>query len=304
MNESIGFIGTGHMGAPMVRNLLAAGYRVRVYDVEPAKVAALAEEGAVPTGSPAATVEPEGLVLSMVSNDAALEEIVLGSEGLLKHLGPGGVHVSMSTISLTATRRFAALYDEQGTSYVTATVSGRPDVAAAALLSIFYAGPALAKERALPVLGVLGKRLYDLRERQEAAAGIKLAINHLIVSVILALADSAVLAEKCGVPRADLIRIVRESPLFQGKVFEYGEMIATDEYQPALFPVPLGEKDVRLMLDASGEVGASLPAAERFMDYLLRAADAGWSEEDWAVVGRIVAAQAGLQVRQPAGSRS
>lgn len=300
MNQSIGFVGVGHMGDPMARNLLRAGYRLRVYDTNPAKVAALVEEGATPASSPGETVESGGLVLSMVPNDAALEQIVLGDEGLLKRLGRDGVHVSLSTISLGTTRRIADRYAEQLCSFITATVSGRPDVAAAALLSVFYAGPVAAKERALPVLQALGKRLYDLGERQEAATGGKLAINHLIVAIILALADTAALAEKCGVPPETIMRIVRESPLFAGKVFEYGDMIATDDYRPALFPVPLGEKDVQLMLDAGAEVDVALPAAGRFRECLHAAAEEGWNDDDWAVVGRVIAETAGLNVRHAA----
>lgn len=151
----------------------------------------------------------------------------------------------------------AALYATQDSHFVAATVSGRPDVAEAAQLSILYAGPAAAKARFLPLLRVIGnpERLYDLGEHQAAAAGGKLAINHLIVAIILALADSAALAEHCGVPRAMLLRIVRESPLFAGKVFAYGDMIAADTYTSALFPVALGEKDVRLMLEAASARG-------------------------------------------------
>ncbi len=302
MQQSIGFIGLGHMGQPMAWHLLHAGYPLRIYDLDSTKGAALVEAGAMLVGSPGEVVEPGGLVLSMVPNDQALEAIVTGEGGLLERIGVGGVHVSLSTISPDLASRMAAIYDAKGSHFVAATVSGRPDVAKAAQLSILYSGRVSAKERILPLLRVLGnsERLYDLGEYQEAAAGGKLAVNHLIVAIILALADSAALAERCGVPRALLLRIVRESPLFAGSVFAYGDMIAADEYTPALFPVSLGEKDVRLMLEAAAAVGMGLPAAKRFKRCLHQAAEAGWVTEDWAVAARVIAAEAGLVVRQAA----
>ncbi len=97
-----------------------------------------------------------------------------------------------------------------------------------------------------------------------------------------------------------LLRIVRESPLFAGKVFAYGDMIAADTYTPALFPVALGEKDVRLMLEAASARGMSLPTAEWFKRYLHQATEAGWETEDWAVAARVIATEDGLTARQVA----
>lgn len=290
MHQSIGFIGIGNMGAPMARHLLRAGERLRVYDLDPAKVAALVAEGAASAASPADTAEAGGIVFSMVPNDAALEDIVTGEGGVLERLGAGGVHVSCSTISPHLARRMAALYDQRGSSFVVATVSGRPDVAEAGQLSIVYNGPEEAKARVRPYLSAIGNpdRLYDLGKQQAAAAGGKLALNHLICAIILALADSTALAEQSGIPPASFIRLVRESPLFAGKVFEYGDMIAADTYQPALFPVPLGIKDIQLMLEASKAVGVQLPTAERFLDCLRQAETVGRSQDDWAVAARAI----------------
>ena len=288
--ETVGFIGVGHMGRPMALNLLRAGYTLRVYDIDPAKTASLAQHGAIPVSSPGDAVLDGGLVLSMVPNDAALEAIISRENGILQRIGAGGVHVSLSTISPACTARVAPLYAEQGSSYVAATVSGRPDVAAAAQLSIFYAGPSAAKARVGPLLPYVAipEHVYDLGEQQTAAAGAKLAINYIITAIILALADSAALAGQYEVSIPTFIQLIQQSPLFSGKVFSYGDMLVTNNYTPALFPVPLGEKDVKLMLDAAGAVGVPLPSAERYLTCLQEATKAGWDDQDWAVAARVI----------------
>jgi 3-hydroxyisobutyrate dehydrogenase-like beta-hydroxyacid dehydrogenase len=298
MHQPIGFIGVGHMGFPMARNLLRAGYSLRVYDLDPARADALVALGATRVAGPGEAVEPGGVVVSMVPHDQALLEIVTGSGGILARIGAGGVHVSCSTISVPLTRRVAALYTAQGSHYLAATVSGRPDVAAAAQLSIFSAGPSVARARVLPLLSVLGnpERLYDLGEQQEAAAAVKLAFNYPIALAILAMAGASALVEKYGVPRATFLHMLQASPLFAGKVYQgYGDMIAADQYE-RLFPVALGLKDIELILETAALVDMGLPVADLYRDYLLQAVERGWAEEDWAVVARVIAHEAGLPV--------
>jgi 3-hydroxyisobutyrate dehydrogenase-like beta-hydroxyacid dehydrogenase len=304
MQQSIGFIGTGHMGLPMAQNLMRAGYALRVYDVDPAKTDALVTLGATRVACPGEAVEPGGIVVSMVPNDQALEAIVAGEGGLLERMGAGGVHVSCSTISLPMTQHVTERYSKQESAFVTATVSGRPDVAADGQLSVFYAGPEEAKARVLPLLRVLGnpERLYDLGEHPTAAAAVKIAFNYAIAVAILAMAGASTLAEKHGVPRAQFLQMLQASPLFGGKVYEgYGDMIAADQYD-SLFPVALGLKDIELMLETAAQVDMALPVAELYRSYLLRACEAGWEAEDWAVAARVIAQEAGLHVREAEGS--
>src|SRR5258708_23536619 len=97
MSQSVGFIGLGSMGQPMVRSLLKAGYRVTVYNRSESRVRALVDAGAHAVSSPAGVVELDGTVITMVSDDAALEDVTLGAQGLLGRLGSGGIHISMST---------------------------------------------------------------------------------------------------------------------------------------------------------------------------------------------------------------
>ncbi len=130
MKETVGFIGLGNMGLAMATNLLKAGFGLRVYNRTAEKARPLLERGATLARSPAEAVEPGGVVVTMVSDDRALEDVALGANGLLARLGDG-VHLSMSTIAPHTARRLADLHKERGGRYVAWPVFGKPDVAIA-----------------------------------------------------------------------------------------------------------------------------------------------------------------------------
>ena len=141
MKETIGFIGLGNMGLAMATNLLKAGFELRVYNRTAEKVRPLLEQGATLARSPAEAAEPGGVVVTMVSDDAAVEDVTLGAHGLLARLG-NGVHLSMSTIAPRTARRLAAFHREQGSSYVASPVFGKPEVAIQAKLWVVTSGDA------------------------------------------------------------------------------------------------------------------------------------------------------------------
>jgi hypothetical protein len=145
MPPVIGFIGLGNMGRPMAANLLKAGYPVRVWDRTPARAAALAAQGATSVSRPEGVAEAGALVISSLSDDRVLEEVVGANRELLCRLGHGGVHVSTSTVAPETARRLAEGHQPYGVAYLAAPVLGRPDAAAAARLWVFLSGPALSR---------------------------------------------------------------------------------------------------------------------------------------------------------------
>jgi 3-hydroxyisobutyrate dehydrogenase-like beta-hydroxyacid dehydrogenase len=289
MSQPIGFVGLGQMGQPMARHLLRAGYRLRVFDVREERMAPLVALGAEPGTSPGDAAEPGGIVLSMVPDDRALLVVALGEGGILSRLGRGGVHLSLSTVSPEASAQLAKVYRQQGSHYLAATVLGRPELAEAARLSIFFSGDPNAKARVLPLLEALGTHLYDLGERVEIANAVKLGYNFLIAAAIEAMGEAAALVEHFGVDRAQFLRMLVASPLFAGTVYEgYGRMIGERDYSDARFPVPMGLKDVELMLQVADHVALPLPYAEIVYDHLLAARAAGRAHEDWSVLADFV----------------
>jgi 3-hydroxyisobutyrate dehydrogenase-like beta-hydroxyacid dehydrogenase len=289
MSERIGFVGLGQMGQPMALNLLLAGYRLRVFDVREERMAPLVAQGAEPASSPEEVTEPGGIVLSMVPDDRALLVVALGEVGILSRLGRGGVHLSLSTVSPEVSAQLGKVYRQQGSHYLAATVLGRPELAEEARLSIFVSGDPDAKARVLPLLDVLGLHLYDLGERVEVANAVKLGYNFLIAAAIEAMGEAAALVEHCGADRAQFLRMLVESPLFTGTVYEgYGRMIGQRDYSDARFLVPMGLKDVELMLQAADRLAVPLPFAEVVHEHLLAARMAGRAHEDWSVLADFV----------------
>ena len=289
MPERIGFVGLGQMGQPMALNLLQAGFKLRVFDVREERIAPLVAQSAEPGANPGEVTEPGGIVLSMVPDDRALLAVALGDGGILKRMGQGGIHLSLSTVSPEVSAQLARVYKQQGSHYLAATVLGRPEVAAAAQLSIFLSGHPDAKARVLPLLQALGTHLYDLGERVEVANVVKLGYNFLIAAAIEAMGEAAALVEHCGADRSQFLRMLVESPLFTGAVYEgYGRMIGERDYSDARFPVAMGLKDVELILQTAEHIDVPLPYARIVHEHLL-AAQAGERElEDWSVLAEYV----------------
>ena len=113
--ETIGFIGLGSMGSAMAKSLLKAGFSLRVYNRTAQKARPLLEQGATLARSPAEAVEPGGIVVTMLTDDRAVEDVTLGANGILERLGDG-IHLSMSTIAPHTARRLAGLHRDRGAS--------------------------------------------------------------------------------------------------------------------------------------------------------------------------------------------
>ena len=117
MSEMIGFIGLGHLGLPMATNLLKAGYALRVYNRTASKAESLVAQGAQLVTRPVDAVMPGGIVATIVWDDAALESVVM-SHGFLERLGPGGIHLAMSTVLPETAKKLAALFNKSGVKFL------------------------------------------------------------------------------------------------------------------------------------------------------------------------------------------
>lgn len=297
MNKSIGFIGLGKMGEPMARNLLRAGYKLRVYNRTSAKAQSLADEGAEVVATLHDVVAPDGIVISMVANDHALAEVVLGENGIGKAIGAGGIHISMSTVSPPTAQKLAAHHQKHGATYLAAPVFGRPEAAATKKLWICLAGEGKAKERARPVLEALGQSIFDFGEKPEAANVVKLAGNFLIGAAIEAMAEAYTFAEKNGVSREEVSDVFSQTflacPIYQN----YGKVIATQDYQPAGFKVSLGLKDMNLLTRVAATSLTPMPLGNLLQQRLLSAVSKGRSDMDWTALSIGASEDAGLPKR-------
>ena len=229
MKESIGFVGLGNMGQPMACNLLKAGYQLRVYNRDARKAEALVAEGAQQCTRPSDVVAPGGIVITMVSDDAALENVTLGEGGILEHLEPGDIHVVMSIISPSYTRKMTDLHTQRNCAYLAAPVFGRPDQAAAQKLWICLAGASRAKEHVHPILLHLGQGIFDFGVDPAIAPIVKICGNFLIASAMEGISKALDLAEKNGLDRMTFVNMLTQS-FFACSVYQdYGPMIAQEQ---------------------------------------------------------------------------
>ncbi len=289
----VAFLGLGAMGQPMAANLLKAGHEVEVYNRSRDKAEPLARQGAQIVDRPA--LIKADIAISMVADDAALEQIANGPEGLLAGLSPGGIHVSMSTISARLSRSLNHQHRESGQSMVSAPVFGRPDAAAAAKLFIVAAGPADAIERCRPLFDVMGQKTFVVGEEPVMANITKLSGNFMIASVIECLGEAFALGRKYGLDAEKMLDVFTNS-LFAAPVYKtYGAIIAQQKWEPAGFRLRLGLKDVRLALAAADAETVPMPVANFIYESYLSAMARGMGEQDWAALARLAAERAGLK---------
>lgn len=267
MSETIGFIGLGLLGLPMATNLLHAGYGLRVYNRTASKAEPLVREGAQLMTRPADVATSGGIVATIVWDDAAQESIVT-SDNFLEQLGPGGIHIVMSTVLPETSKKLAAIHAQHNCAYVEAPIFGRPEAAAAHQLWIPIAGPQQAKERALPFLQAMGGQgIVDFGEEVGAATLVKLIGNFLIVSASYSMREALSVAEKNGVDPKAVIDMLSEAPtLFPAPIYRnYGKRLA-EKNAPFQSPIPL--KDVGLLKKTAQQVESSTPIANLLLDLL------------------------------------
>jgi 3-hydroxyisobutyrate dehydrogenase-like beta-hydroxyacid dehydrogenase len=289
----VGFIGLGHMGSAMARNLLKAGHHVTLYNRTRAKAEPLVAAGARVVDKPRAACGGDVLI-TMLADDPAVETVVFGQEGVVAALPPNAIHVSMSTISVALSDRLAEAHARAGQAYVAAPVFGRPEAAAAAQLFIIAAGGDEAIRRCQPLFDAIGQRTFGVGDKPSAANLVKLSGNFLITSIIESLGEAFALIRKSGVDPHRYLEILTGT-LFSAPVYKtYGGLIAEEKYEPAGFKMALGLKDIRLALAAADAQAVPMPVASLVHDHFLAGVAQGQGDSDWSALARLCARNAGL----------
>ena len=291
---NIGWMGLGRMGSGMAANLVKAGHEVTVYNRTPGKARSLIERGAKPAASVGEACRGD-LVVTMLADDVAVESVVFSDKGILASLAKGRIHISMSTISVALSERLAAAHAAAGQRYVAAPVFGRPNVAAAGKLFIVAGGSPDDVEACRPAFQVLGQKTIHIAEAPRAANLVKLSGNFLIASVLEALGEAMALVSKADIDRHRYFNLLT-STVFTGPIFEnYGGLIAERKFEPAGFAATLGEKDIRLALEAAETLRVPMPVASVVHDRLQTLIAHGGGDLDWSAVGKLAAEDAGIK---------
>lgn len=252
---TIGWIGLGHMGAPMAANLARAGFSVAVFNRTPREV-----PGARVAATAAEAAAGADLVVTMLSDDAALEAVLFGAGGVAATLVPGQVLATMGTVSPKLAESVAARLAKRGVDAVDAPVSGSVRQAADAALVILAGGTAAALAHARPMFDALGKRTVHFGGPGQGARA-KLAVNLMLGVVMQGLAEAVAFGESCGLDAATLLDALGDTPLASPVVAAKLAAIRSGDFAAA-FPLKHMAKDLRLVSDAAAETGATIPAAE------------------------------------------
>jgi 3-hydroxyisobutyrate dehydrogenase-like beta-hydroxyacid dehydrogenase len=290
---TIAFIGLGAMGRHMAAKLLGSGRIVHVWNRNPEPVQQLAAMGAKPAAT-AAECGIADVVFTMLADDDATRAVLVDG-GVLDAMAPGSIHVNMATVSVAFAREMAALHVERGVGYVAAPVLGRVDVAEAGKLNILAGGADELVERVQPLLDLMGQKTWRFGDAPEQANAIKLACNLTLACAIEAMGEGAALAGAYGIAPANFIDLITStlfagSPVYKG----YGGMIAQQRYSPAGFKLSLGQKDVRLAVEAGRSKGLPLAFGDALQGVLKEAVEHGDADLDLAALGKHAVRRAGI----------
>lgn len=289
----IAMIGLGHMGAPIARNLLKAGYETRVYNRSSVKAQALRSAGATVTETPAEAAAGAELVISSLLDDASMLELLERPDGLLAGMAPRAVHVCTTTISPDCALELGRLHAAAGQRFLAAPVIGRPPAAEAGKLIVLAAGSEDALDDARPVLEAFSSRIIEAGSDGAAAYTMKLAVNFFIVAMIELFGEAFAFTAKAEIapePMRDLLATMIAHPA----IAEYLARVAETRFDEAGFEATTGLKDVRLMLQRAEALGAPLPYAAVVRDRLIAAVDDGMGARDWSVIAEMARRDAGL----------
>jgi 3-hydroxyisobutyrate dehydrogenase len=302
MEQSVGFIGLGLMGQPMALNLVRAGLHVTVFNRTPEKAEPLARAGAKVASSPAEAAREADVVMIIVSDSAAVEEVALGKNGLLETVRPGSVIVDSSTISPVVSRRLACHAAGKQASWLDAPVTGSKHGAAQGELTFMIGGDPGALERVMPVLRFLGKK-HIYCGQNGAGLAAKLSQNVMQAAMVEVFGEAFVAAAKAGVKPEALLEVVQSSLARSGLIDFKAPFVFRGDFSP-YFSLKLMHKDLELAMEQAYVQNVSMPAAAVVKEVYAAAKAQGKGDLDYAAVVTFFEELAGVKVRggQAAGS--
>ena len=284
----IGFIGLGHLGTVIAENLLQKRKSLLVYNRTASKAQPLIERGAIYCSIKELAAASD-IVFSMVSDDAALNHITKGAEGVAQNLKPGGIHVCMSTILPVTASQLAEIHKQHNVDYVAAPVMGRPEAARAGKLNFLVSGEKDNIEKIKPLLtDAGGMAVWEFGNDIAAANVAKLCSNSLIVSAIESMAEAINLAKKSGIDAAVWMNMITQSVFAAPVYINYGNILIKQMYQPAGFTLRLGLKDVNLIIEQSREVNTEMPIGHLMQKRFNEGVANGLGDHDWTAIAMML----------------
>jgi len=276
----IGVLGTGTMGAPIARNLLRAGFQVQVWNRTPAKAAGLAAAGAVVASQPAAAATGIDVLITMLTDGAAVEQVMTGPGGALSALAPRAVWIQMSTVGVDWTDRLGDLAAQYGVMFVDAPVSGSSQPAQDGQLVILASGAGPVRSRVEPVFDVLARQTLWLKQVGDGSR-LKLALNNWLAVLVEGMAETLTLSSALGLDPHLFLATVAGGPLGSAYATAKGTAMLDADFAPG-FPLQHAAKDAALAADAAHHHRLDLPLTAALLGRWQRAIDLGHGADDVA----------------------
>jgi 3-hydroxyisobutyrate dehydrogenase-like beta-hydroxyacid dehydrogenase len=254
----VALLGLGHMGAPIAERLERSGHELSVWNRSPGAVEPFVDRGIRALDQPAQAWEHADVAITMLSDGAALENVVIGRSGLLEGAGAGaGLVIDMSTISNRTSAHVAAECERHGGALLAAPVTGNPSVVVAGNLGIIVSGPRREFERVREMLADIGPNVMYVGESHEARI-VKLALNLMLGGTTQLLAEALVLGEKHGIARSAMLEVIGGSAIASPFVKYKTDALNADDYS-STFTARLLYKDLALALQAAHDRELPLP---------------------------------------------
>ena len=285
--ERIGFIGLGIMGVPMVANLIKAGFRPTVWNRSQPGIDACVELGASSADSPQAVAEASDILITIVTDSPDVESVLVDRDDAALHgLARGSVVIDMSTISPAVTRDISSQLAERGVAMLDAPVSGGDSGAKAGTLSIMVGGDADVLERCMPVLNAMGATITHCGP-SGAGQTVKLCNQVAIAGALLGVCEALSLADKSGVDQERMLSAISAGAAGSWQLTNLGPKIAVEDYAPG-FMVKLMQKDLRLALEAGGDVLQPLPNTSLVHQLYYQLQASGLGDEGTQALARVI----------------
>ncbi|NNE86024.1 MAG: NAD(P)-dependent oxidoreductase [Alphaproteobacteria bacterium] len=288
----VGWIGTGNMGSPMSRCLVAGGARVAVFDPSTDNMAACVAAGARAGISNHDVAADADMVFSMIPDDDVLRIVALGDKGVLAAMRPGAIYVDMSTVSPEVSIEVAAAADEAGVAFVRAPVSGSTILAEAGNLTIMASGPADAYQRCEPLFEAMAAIQFYVGEGEQARY-MKLVLNLLAASTVGALAEALTFGRKGGLDWNVMLDVIGDSVVASPIVKYSLPPLKARNFSPA-FSTDLMNKDMGLICEAAANVGVPTDIGDAVRRLFIATAEGGQGADNLTAAIRQLERQIGL----------
>ena len=260
MPDTIGFIGAGTMGLPMVKNLLQAKFLVTVFDLNTAAVKDAVTAGATPAASAQDVATNTEIIITMLPNTHDVETVLFGENSISQGLTAGKLLIDMSSVSPEATVEFAARINALGCEYLDAPVSGGEVGAISGKMTIMVGGPEAAFNRAKPAFDAMGSTVTLIGTRNGDGQVCKVA-NQIIGGVMVnAVAEALLFADKAGADAAKVREALLGGAVRSFILENHGGRMLDRNFDPT-FRANLQRKDLNLAIEACQKLNIILPQA-------------------------------------------